>query len=51
MTESQIDFYRRLAKALALQFGPRCEVVVHDLEAEDLDHAVVAGSVSAKAMS
>ena len=53
MTESQIDFYRRLAKALALQFGPRCEVVVHDLEAEDLDHAVVAienGHVSGRSL-
>lgn len=53
MTELQIDFYRRLAKALALQFGPRCEVVVHDLEADDLDHAVVAienGHVSGRSV-
>lgn len=53
MTESQIEFYRRLAHGLALQFGPRCEVVVHDLEAQDLDHAVVAienGHVSGRAV-
>lgn len=53
MTEAQIDSYRRLAHALALQFGPRCEVVVHDLEAEDLKHSVVAienGHVSGRAL-
>lgn len=27
----QISFLKRLAKALAVQFGPQCEVVVHDL--------------------
>ena len=32
MTPSQIEFYKRLAHGLALQFGPNCEVVVHDLE-------------------
>ncbi|MBM6778478.1 transcriptional regulator [Collinsella tanakaei] len=42
MSPAQIEFYRRLAKGLALQFGPNCEIVVHDLEAEDLDHSIVA---------
>ncbi|MDY2777917.1 MAG: helix-turn-helix transcriptional regulator [Collinsella sp.] len=42
MTPAQIEFYKRLAHALALQFGPNCEVVVHDLETEDLDHSIVA---------
>ncbi len=42
MTPAQIEFYRRLARGLALQFGPNCEVVVHDLEADDLDHSIVA---------
>ena len=32
MTPAQIEFYKRLAHGLALQFGPNCEVVVHDLE-------------------
>lgn len=42
MTSAQIEFYRRLARALALQFGPNCEIVVHDLESDDLDHSIVA---------
>ena len=41
MTPSQIEFYKRLAHGLALQFGPNCEVVVHDLETEDVDHSIV----------
>ena len=36
MTPAQIEFYKRLAHGLALQFGPNCEVVVHDLETEDV---------------
>lgn len=42
MTETQLDFYKRLAHALALQFGSGCEVVVHDLEAADPSHSIVA---------
>ena len=42
MTSNQIAFYRSLARSLAQQFGPNCEVVVHDLEASDLDHSIVA---------
>ncbi len=42
MTEAQLDFYKRLARALALQFGSGCEVVVHDLEAADPSHSIVA---------
>ena len=41
MTPAQIEFYKRLAHSLALQFGPNCEVVVHDLETEDVDHSIV----------
>ena len=41
MTPAQIEFYKRLAHGLALQFGPNCEVVVHDLETEDVDHSIV----------
>lgn len=53
MTPNQIDFYRRLARMLAQQFGPSCEVVVHDLEATDIDHAIVAienGHVTGRAL-
>ena len=42
MTEAQLDFYKRLARALALQFGSGCEVVVHDLETTDPSHSIVA---------
>ena len=42
MTEEQLDFYKRLAHALALQFGSSCEVVVHDLESADPSHSIVA---------
>ena len=42
MTPAQIEFYKRLAHSLALQFGPRCEIVVHDLETGDTDHSIVA---------
>jgi predicted transcriptional regulator YheO len=35
-----LDFYRRLASALAQQFGSNCEVVVHDLTGEDPDHTI-----------
>ena len=42
MTKEQLDFYKRLAHALALQFGSSCEVVVHDLETKDPSHSIVA---------
>ena len=42
MTETQLDFYKRLAHALALQFGSGCEVVVHALESTDPSHSIVA---------
>ena len=42
MTEEQLDFYKRLAHTLALQFGSSCEVVVHDLESADPSHSIVA---------
>ena len=42
MKKNLIDFYTRLAKAIAAQFGPNCEVVVHDLTSGDHDHSIVA---------
>lgn len=42
MTKSMIEFYSRLAKGLAAQFGPNCEVVVYDLQATNPEHSVVA---------
>ena len=35
-----LDFLRRLAKGLALQFGSDCEVLVHDLTADNVDHTI-----------
>lgn len=35
------DFYKRLASALATQFGENCEVLVHDLTVDDPEHTIV----------
>lgn len=37
-----LEFYQRMAKAIAEQFGRNCEVVVHDLNGGDPDHTIVA---------
>ena len=42
MKERDLEFACRLAKGLAGQFGRNCEVVIHDLTGEDLDHSIVA---------
>jgi len=42
MQTSGFQFYFRLARALARQFGPSCEVVVHDLESKDPERSIVA---------
>lgn len=42
MKKSLIEFYSRLAKGIAAQFGSSCEVVVHDLQTKDQDHSIVA---------
>ena len=36
------DFAKRLVKALSIQFGSTCEVVLHDLTTGDLDHTIIA---------
>lgn len=36
-----IDVYKRLAHALATQFGSNCEIVVHDLETKDPERSIV----------
>ena len=43
-----------MAKAIAKQFGPNCEVVVHDLQANDPENSIVAienGHVSGRKVS
>ncbi len=37
-----LDFFKRLAGALAVQFGEHCEIVVHDLTGGDPNHTIVA---------
>ena len=37
-----LQFLLRLAKALSAQFGPSCEVVIHDLLSGDPDSSIVA---------
>lgn len=33
-------FYTRLARGLAAQFGSNCEIVIHDLESNDVEHSI-----------
>ena len=42
MDASVLQFMLQLAKGLARQFGPNCEVVVHDLDSNDPDSSIVA---------
>lgn len=37
-----LEFLERLAKAITAEFGNNSEVVVHDLNAEDAEHTIVA---------
>lgn len=36
-----VTFLKQLAQGLAGQFGSDCEIVIHDLSAENLEHSVV----------
>ena len=40
--KDQFDFARRMVKALAVQYGSTCEVVLHDLTTGDLNHTIIA---------
>lgn len=37
----QLEFLKQVACGLAKQFGRDCEVVIHDLTVEDLEHSIV----------
>lgn len=39
---SMLAFLKQLCAGIARQFGPSCEVVVHDLRADNLDASIVA---------
>ena len=42
MRASQLQFCFQLARGIAQQFGSNCEVVVHDLDSNDVEHSIVA---------
>lgn len=42
MRAYEVEFCAKLAKGIARQFGPNCEVVVHDLCTKDIDHSIIA---------
>lgn len=41
LTEERLALLKQMAHAMAVQFGPSCEVVIHDLTAKNLEHTVV----------
>ena len=40
--DKRFEFAVHVAKGLAGQFGKNCEVVIHDLRGEDLEHTIIA---------
>ena len=53
MRSTDIDFYTRLAKGIACQFGSDCEVAVYDLQSKEEDSAIIAienGHVSGRGL-
>ncbi len=40
--DTEFEFAKRMAKGLAGQFGRNCEVVIHDLRGNDLEHSIIA---------
>lgn len=41
LTEERLALLKQMAHAMAVQFGPSCEVVIHDLTTQNLEHTVV----------
>ena len=41
MNASKLEMLKQIAKGLAAQFGPQCEVVIHDLAASKVEHSIV----------
>ena len=37
----RLDILKQIAHALAAQFGPDCEIVIHDLKTQDPEHSIV----------
>ena len=40
LSKERMDLLAQMARGLAAQFGPGCEVVIHDLTGPDLEHTV-----------
>ena len=41
MDAKRLEMLKQIARALSAQFGPNCEVVIHDLTARDPEHSIV----------
>ncbi|MGN1445303.1 MAG: transcriptional regulator [Eubacteriales bacterium] len=41
-TDSELETLHRIAKGIAAQFGPNCEVVVHSLSDRSMSHSITA---------
>lgn len=41
METNRLEMLKQIAAALAAQFGPNCEVVIHDLAAQNAEHPIV----------
>lgn len=51
--DKRFEFVAHVAKGLAGQFGQNCEVVIHDLRGDDLEHTIIAienGHVSGRSI-
>ena len=51
--DTDFEFAKRTARALASQFGRNCEVVIHDLRSDDTSHSIIAienGHVTGRAV-
>ena len=41
LDSKRLEMLKQIAQALAAQFGPGCEVVIHDLAAKDPEKSIV----------
>ena len=41
MESNRLEMLKQIADALAAQFGPNCEVVIHDLSSQNAEHPIV----------
>ena len=41
LKSGELEMFKRIAAALAVQFGPQCEIVIHDLAASKVEHSIV----------